>query len=159
RDALVYSIPRIFRLRDTTGNGVADQREPLYGTYEFRDTHGMTSAFTPGFDGWIYACHGFSNRSTIRGKAGPAITMHSGNTFRRRSAGSRLEQWTWGQVNPFGLCLDPWGNLYSADCHSEPIYQLLRGGYYPSFGKPHDGLGFAPVMITGYRGSTAISGV
>ena len=25
---------------------------------------------------------------------------------------------------------------------------LLRGGYYPSFGKPHDGLGFGPEMMT-----------
>jgi putative heme-binding domain-containing protein len=159
RDALVYSIPNIYRLRDSTGDGVANQRDILYGAYEFRDTHGMTSAFTLGFDGWVYACHGYANRSTIRGKAGPALTMHSGNTYRIRSDGSRLEQWTWGQVNPFGLCLDPWGNLYSADCHSEPIYQLLRGGYYPSFGKPHDGLDFAPVMVRNYRGSTAIAGV
>src|SRR5207302_4642871 len=72
---------------------------------------------------------------------------------------SRLEQNTWGQVNPFGLCFDALGNLYSADCHSEPVYQLLRGGYYPSFGKPHDGLGFAPSMIFHGHGSTAISGI
>jgi putative heme-binding domain-containing protein len=159
RDALVYSIPNIYRMRDTTGKGSADRREVLYGPYEHRDTHGMTSAFTPGFDGWIYACHGYANRSTIKGKAGPALTMHSGNTYRMRSDGSRLERYTWGQVNPFGLCFDPWGNLYSADCHSQPIYQLLRGGYYPSFGKPDDGLGFAPEMIVNYRGSTAIAGI
>src|SRR5206468_3513385 len=42
---------------------------------------------------------------------------------------------------------------------SQPIYQLLRGGHYPSFGKAHDGLGFAPEMFTGYKGSTAISGI
>ena len=33
-----------------------------------RDTHGMTNAFTWGFDGWIYACHGFSNDSTRAGE-------------------------------------------------------------------------------------------
>jgi putative heme-binding domain-containing protein len=85
--------------------------------------------------------------------------MHSGNTYRFRPAGAHLEQFTWGQVNPFGMCLDPWGNLYTADCHSQPIYQLLRGGYYPSFAKGHDGLGFAPEMYTGYKGSTAIAGI
>ncbi len=159
RRVLAYGIPNIYRLTSTTGKGGADRREVLYGAYGFRDTHGMTSAFTPGFDGWVYACHGFANTSTIKGKAGPALTMNSGNTYRLRPDGSRLEQWTWGQVNPFGLCLDSWGNLYSADCHSQPIYQLLRGGYYPSFGKPHDGLGFAPEMITHYRGSTAVCGI
>jgi hypothetical protein len=44
----------------------------------------------------------------------------------------------------------------SADCHSSPIYQLLRGAFYPSFGKPHDGLGFGPVTIQHTHGSTAI---
>jgi putative heme-binding domain-containing protein len=119
----------------------------------------MTSAFTWGFDGWVYACHGYSNTSTIKGRDGSAVTMHSGNTYRIRPDGAHIEQFTHGQVNPFGLCFDPLGNLYSADCHSQPIYQLLRGGYYPSFGKPHDGLGFAPEMFTGYKGSTAIAGI
>ena len=27
----------------------------------------MTNAFTWGFDGWVYACHGFSNDSTVKG--------------------------------------------------------------------------------------------
>ena len=85
--------------------------------------------------------------------------MQSGNTYRMRPDGSHVEQFTWGQVNPFGLTVDPLGYLYSSDCHSQPIYQLLRGGYYPSFGKPHDGLGFAPETITNYRGSTAIAGI
>jgi putative heme-binding domain-containing protein len=153
REALVYSIPQILRLRG--GN----EREVMVATYGFRDTHGMTSAFTLGFDGWVYACHGYANTSTLAGKDRKKVTMQSGNTYRFRPDGGTLEQWTWGQVNPFGLSLDPWGNLYSADCHSQPIYQLLRGGYYPSFGKPDDGLGFAPEMITGYKGSTAISGI
>src|SRR5207302_2783235 len=36
RQALVYSIPNIYRLRDSTGKGSADRREALYGAYEFR---------------------------------------------------------------------------------------------------------------------------
>jgi putative heme-binding domain-containing protein len=157
--ALVYSIPNIYRMRDTRGTGMADQREVLYATYGFGDTHGMTGEFQWGFDGWVYACHGFANTSTIKAKDGSSIKMHSGNTYRIKTDGSRVEQWTWGQVNPFGLAFDPLGNLYSADCHSRPIYQLLRGAYYPSFGKPHDGLGFGPEMLTHDHGSTAIAGI
>ena len=41
----------------------------------------------------------------------------------------------------------------------KPIWQLLRGGYYPSFGKPDDGLGFGPAMLDNYEDSTAIAGV
>ncbi|HKB39047.1 MAG TPA: PVC-type heme-binding CxxCH protein, partial [Gemmataceae bacterium] len=158
-EALIFSIPAIQRFRDTDGDGKADKREVVYEKYGFGDTHGMTSAFTWGLDGWIYACHGFSNTSTVQAKDGSKVTMQSGNTYRFRPDGSHIEQFTWGQVNPFGLCFDPLGNLYSADCHSQPIYQLLRGAYYPSFGKPHDGLGFGPEMINNYRGSTAICGI
>ncbi len=157
--ALVYSIPNILALKDSKNRGKADSRSVLFKTYGSRDTHGMTNAFTWGFDGWIYACHGFSNTSRVEAKDGSTITMQSGNVYRIKADGSHIEQWTWGQVNPFGLCFDPLGNLYSADCHSRPLYQLLRGAYYPSFGKPHDGLGFGPEMINHDHGSTAIAGV
>jgi putative heme-binding domain-containing protein len=157
--ALVHSIPNIYRLSDTQKTGHADQREVMYGTYGYRDTHGMTGSFTLGFDGWVYACHGFANSSTIKAKDGSSITMQSGNTYRMKTDGSHVEQWTWGQVNPFGLCFDPLGNLFSADCHSRPAMELLRGGYYSSFGKPHDGLGFAPEIMTHGHGATAICGI
>src|SRR6516225_7715440 len=157
--ALVYSIPNIYQLTDTKGSGRADRREVFIGSIGVRDTHGMTSAFTWGFDGWIYACHGYANTSTVKAGDGSAVTMNSGNTYRFKPDGSHIEQYTWGQVNPFGLAFDPLGNLYSADCHSQPIYQLLRGAYYPSFGKPHDGLGFGPEMLTEYKDSTAIAGI
>jgi putative heme-binding domain-containing protein len=157
--ALVHSIPAIWRLKDTDGDGKADSREVAYEKIGFADTHGMTSAFTWGFDGWVYACHGFANNSTVKAADGSSITMNSGNTYRMRPDGSHVEQYTWGQVNPFGLALDPLGNLYSADCHTKPIMMLLRGGYYQSFGKPDDGLGFAPEMIDEYRDSTAIAGI
>ena len=70
-----------------------------------------------------------------------------------------MELWTSGQVNPFGLCWDSWGNLYSADCHSNPITQLIRGAEYPQFGKPAGPLGFAPVMCEHAHGSTGLCGI
>ncbi len=158
--AIAFSIPYIYRFYDDDGDDRADRREILYGRLGYeRDTHGMTSGFRKGLDGWIYACHGFNNTSTITGADGHSITMNSGNTYRFRPDGSRVEQNTWGQVNPFGLTWDDRGYLYSADCHTFPIYQLISGAYYPSFGKPHDGLGFAPTMMGHLHGSTAIAGV
>jgi len=157
---LVWSIPNIWWLEDTDGDGKADKKEKRYGPLGWeRDTHGMNSSFTRGFDGWLYATHGFNNNTTIRGSDGSEVTMNSGNTYRIRLDGSRVEQHTFGQVNPFGMCLDPLGNFYTADCHSAPVYQLLRGAYYPSFGKPHDGLGFGPALMTHAHGSTAICGI
>jgi putative heme-binding domain-containing protein len=157
---IAWSIPNIWLFEDADGDGVADRKEVLYGPFDHtRDTHGNQASFRRGFDGWLYATHGFNNQSRVKGRDGHEVVMHSGNTYRMRLDGSRLEHWTHGQVNPFGLCFDPRGNLYSADCHSSPIYQLLRGAYYPSFGAPHDGLGFAPVTIQHSHGSTAIAGI
>ena len=156
--AIVFSIPNITHWRDTDGDGRADEHETLYGPFGNIDTHGMVNSFTRWIDGWVYACHGFSNKSAPVARDGQGITMQSGNTFRFREDGSRIEQVTWGQVNPFGLTFDPWGNGYTADCHSMPITCLLRGAYYSSFGKPHDGLGFGPDMITHDHGSTGICG-
>ena len=157
--ALVYSIPAIRFAPDADGDGKADELRELYREFGFRDTHGMASSFTRWVDGWVYACHGFANDSEVRGADGHAIQMNSGNTFRMRRDGSHVEQFTWGQVNPFGLAFDPLGNVYSSDCHTLPVYMLLRGARYPSFGKPHDGLGYGPEMISHNHGSTGIAGV
>jgi glucose/arabinose dehydrogenase len=156
---LGYGIPNIFRFEDTDGDGKADKREVLFSTFGFDDTHGMASSFTWTLDGWIHACHGFRNTSSVKGADRDAITMNSGNTYRFRTDGSHIEYHTHGQVNPFGMACDTLGNLYTADCHSKPIYMLLRGAYYPSFGKPHDGLGYGPDMISHSHGSTGICGV
>lgn len=158
-EAIVFSIPNVYRLGDTDGDGKADRREVLLSKYGSNDTHGLTGEFMMGFDGWIYACHGFANQSTVKGKGTGPIHMSSGNTYRFKPDGSRLEHFAHGQVNPFGLAFDPLGNLYSCDCHSRPIYQLLKGAYYPSFGRPHDGLGYGPEMLAHDHGSTAIAGI
>jgi putative heme-binding domain-containing protein len=157
---IAWSIPNIWYFADTDGDDKADHREILFGPLGYeKDTHGMCSSFRMGLDGWVYATHGFNNTSHLKAKDGSTLDLHSGNVFRFRPDGSHVEIWTHGQVNPFGLCWDRFGNLYSADCHSSPIYQLIRGACYPSFGKPHDGLGFAPVMCQHSHGSTGICGI
>lgn len=158
--AVVWSIPNNWLFEDTDGDGRADRRDVLYGPFDHtRDTHGNQASFRRGWDGWLYATHGYNNHSKVRGRDGHEVDMQSGNTYRMRLDGARIEQYTWGQVNPYGLAWDSMGNLYSSDCHTMPIYQLLAGGYYPSFGKPHDGLGFAPELMRHSHGSTAIDGV
>ncbi len=157
---VAFSIPNIWHFEDTDGDGVCDKRTVLYGPFDTtRDTHGMINALRRGWDGWVYACHGFNNDSRVKGTDGHEIHMQSGNVFRFKLDGSRIEHFTHGQVNPFGMCFDEYFNIFTADCHSKPVYQLLRGGYYPSFGKPHDGLGFVPPMMDHLHGSTAICGL
>lgn len=161
KDGVVcFTIPDIWFLRDTDGDDKVDKREKLYGPFDTtRDTHGMCNAFTRGLDGWLYACHGFNNQSKVAGADGHEVVMHSGNTFRMKLDGSRIEHFTHGQVNPFGMAFDRHGDLFSADCHTKPISLLMRGGYHDSFGKPHDGLGYIPNVMEHLHGSTAIGGI
>ena len=155
-----FSIPNIWFLRDTDGDGKADKREKLYGPFDFsKDTHGMCNAFRRGYDGWLYACHGFNNTSHVTGGDGTSITMHSGNTFRFRLDGARIEHYSRGMVNPFGSVIDNYGDFFVADCHTKPVSLILKDGYYDSFGKPHDGLGYVPNVMEHLHGSTAIGGL
>ncbi|MCA9012695.1 MAG: hypothetical protein KDB01_23245, partial [Planctomycetaceae bacterium] len=157
---ICFSIPNIWFLHDTDGDGKCDAREVLYGPFDTtRDTHGMCNAFRRGDDGWIYACHGFNNQSDVAGKDGHRVKLSSGNTFRFRPDGSRIELYTQGQVNPFGLTMDRYGDIYSADCHTKPVTLLLPGGCYDSFGRPHDGLGYVPNVMEHLHGSTAIAAI
>jgi len=157
-EALVYGIPSIFRVTDTDGDGKADNTKAVYSRFGNIDVHGNSNGYRRWLDGWIYGCHGFANHSEVVDGSGQTTVLDSGNTYRFREDGSRFEQFTWGQVNPFGLTFDPWGNLYSSDCHSMPVYMLLRGARYPHFGSKPDALGFGPTMIDHGHGSTGICG-
>ena len=159
KSCILYSIPSVWKYTDTDGDGKADKKEELLTGFGQDDTHGMVNSFTLMPDGWVYATHGFKNQSVVKDRAGHTITMSSGNTFRFRPDGSNLENFTFGQVNPFGLAVDPWFNLYTADCHTKPITQLIRGAAYASFAKPHGGLGYAPHVTDHSHNSTAICGL
>lgn len=159
KGCIVSHVGEILKLTDTDGDGKADRREVLFKGFGTRDTHGMTNSFTLMPDGWVYACHGFANDSRVKGTDGHEVVMNSGHTFRFRPDGSRIEVVTRGQVNPFGIAVDPWFNLYTADCHSKPITQVIPGAYYDSFGKPHDGLGYAPHTTRHDHNSTGLCGL
>ena len=76
-------------LRDTDGDGRADERTKLYGPLGYeRDTHGMQSSFTRGLD-WLHITHGFNNNTTVNAADGSSIRMNSGNTT---ACNSRLER-------------------------------------------------------------------
>ncbi|MCA9082394.1 MAG: hypothetical protein KDA58_17680, partial [Planctomycetaceae bacterium] len=68
---ICFSIPNLWYLRDTDGDDQVDQRIMLLGPFDTsRDTHGMVSSLSRGSDGWIYACHGFNNQSTVNAQDG-----------------------------------------------------------------------------------------
>ncbi len=157
--AIAYSIPHIYHFIDKDHDDMADQRKVLYSGFQYNDTHGMVNNFMRSWDGWIHADHGFANTSTVSGSDGDTIVMFSGNTFRFRPDGSRIELTTTGRVNPYGYAYDEMGYTYSVDCHTSPLYQLIRGADYPHFGKKPTGIGFGPAMMKHEYGATALAGL
>lgn len=156
--AVAYSIPNVLHFTDANGDGKLESQQRIFGPFEYKDTHGMVNNFTDGYDGWIYGCHGFTNRSNIAGADGDSIHLVSGNTIRFKADGSRIEHHTAGRINPFGLAFDELGYLYSTDCHTSPLYQLIRGGDYSQWGK-EEGMGFAPDMKPFENEATALAGL
>ena len=157
--AIAYSIPNIYYFKDTNHDDKVDETVKLFGPFGYNDTHGMINNFVRGFDGWIHSSHGFSNTSRIDAGGGDSLIMFSGNTFRFLPDGSLARQTTFGRVNPFGFAYDERGYLYSVDCHSKPLYQLIPDGDYPHFNKVPTGIGFAPEMMGYELGSTALAGL
>jgi putative heme-binding domain-containing protein len=156
--AMVYSIPNVYKFKDENHDGKPETSKKVMGPFEAKDTHGMVNNFAWGFDGWIHACHGFSNRSTVAAADGDSVHLVSGNTIRFRPDGSRVELTTEGRINPFGLAFDEMGYLYSTDCHTSPLYQLIRGGEYTQWGK-EEKIGFAPDMKPLEDEATALAGI
>ena len=157
--AIAYSIPSIDHYFDRDGDGKVDERKVLYKGFEYKDTHGMINNLVRSWDGWIHADHGFANHSVVAGSDGDTIVLNSGNTFRFRADGSHLEFTTTGRVNPYGYAYDEMGYTYSSDCHTSPIYQLVRGADYPHFSKKSTGIGFGPALMDHNYGSTALAGL
>lgn len=155
---VVFSVPNVYRFSDTNGDDKTEQKKFVLGPFGHQDTHGMVSNFVRGYDGWVHACHGFTNLSMVAGTDGDSVKMISGNTFRFRLDGSRVEQTTFGQVNPFGLVYDEYGYIYSTDSHSSPLHQLINGGDYPHFAKPEI-MAFAPDMKPLEDEATALCGI
>lgn len=156
--AFSFSVPNLYRYFDTDHDDKMERSQFMLGPFGYQDTHGMVSNFIRGYDGWVHACHGFTNYSKFAGTDGDSITLISGNTFRFKMDGSRVEQLTFGQVNPFGLVFDAFGYVYSTDSHSSPLYQLIRTGDYPHFGKMSN-MGFGPDMKSLKDESTALAGI
>ena len=77
-----------------------------------------------------------------------------GLLYRFRPDGSAIELWSAGQVNPFGLTFDPWGNLFAADCHSKPCTMVIRGA--PAIGGMS---ALIPIKNDPEKNETAMAGV
>ncbi len=142
RDGSVYVATRneIFRLRDTKGAGIGDERTPIVhletsGNYP----HNGLSGIAFDFHGDVYFGLGENLGAAYKliGSDGSSITGggEGGNIFRCRPDGSHVERLATGFWNPFQICFDTYGRLFGVDNDpdSRPPCRLLHivpGGDY-----------------------------
>jgi putative membrane-bound dehydrogenase-like protein len=139
----VAAPPSIWKLTDTNGDGVADQREEwLQGktlTGCANDLHGPYL----GPDGWIYWTKGAFAQQTWERPGQPPLVTRASHIFRRHPAASTIEPvMTGGMDNPVDVAFTPAGErIFTATFLEHPqagrrdaLVHAIYGGVY---GKPH----------------------
>ena len=123
------NIPNLWLLKDTTGEGRANQRQSLHFGYGLRvgylghDLHGLR--FGP--DGKLY--YAIGDRGAHLETAGRVVSSpDSGAVFRCNPDGSGLELFATGLRNPQKLAFDDFGNLFTCDNNAD-LGDLARWVY------------------------------
>jgi putative membrane-bound dehydrogenase-like protein len=140
----VAAPPSIWKLTDTTGNGVADKREEWLKAKTLtgcaNDLHGPYK----GPDGWIYWCKGAFAEQTYERPGKPPLVTRAAHVFRARPDGSGIEPvMTGGMDNPVAVAFTPGGEriicgtffVHPAGGHRDGLLHAIYGGVY---GKDHD---------------------
>lgn len=134
----VASPPGIWKLTDTTGDGVADQREMIVGGFDFdgnaADVHGP---FLHPTNGRLYWCHGRKGHKVVQ-KDGTLV--HEGKAsgiWSCRPDGSDVQWHALGSMdNPVEVDFSPEGdlfgvvNLYYNQPRGDTLMHWLYGGVY-----------------------------
>lgn len=102
---IVTQAPEILFIRDTDGDGKADKVEKLYTGLGLRDTHAVINNPRWGWDGWIYATHGYSSSSDVKNAAGETQGTIGSGVIRFRPDGSKIEQYSSKGGNTWGLTI------------------------------------------------------
>ena len=139
----VAAPPSIWRLTDTDGDGVADEREEWFRgetlTGCANDLHGPYL----GPDGWIYWTKGAFAEQTYDRAGKPSLVTRAAHVFRRRPGDPRIEVvMTGGMDNPVDVAFTATGErILTATFVEHPQAGrrdgLLHAVYGGVYGKPH----------------------
>jgi putative membrane-bound dehydrogenase-like protein len=140
----VAAPPSIWKLTDTKGSGVADQRSEWFQGKTLtgcgNDLHGPHL----GPDGWIYWCKGAFAKQTYERPGKRPLVTRAAHLFRSRSDASGIESvMAGGMDNPVAIAFTPGGERIIATTffqhpgggRRDGLIHAIYGGIY---GKDHD---------------------
>ncbi|MGN6545778.1 MAG: PVC-type heme-binding CxxCH protein, partial [Aureliella sp.] len=138
---LVTAAPEILFLRDTDGDGVADQQEVLLTGFQEGNQQLRLNGLRWGLDNWVYCASGGHHANY--GTQTKVTSLRSGKTYEIGSRDFRFQPDT-GAVelesgpSQFGRNRDPWGHWFGVQ-NAHPLWHyviadryLARNPYVPS---------------------------
>lgn len=142
-DGSIYLSTRneILRLRDDDGDGKAEvvQRKLVWLESEGRYPHNGLSGLAFDAKGDLYFGMGenLGASYTLTGSDGSSWSDESegGNVWHVSKDGGRLKRVSTGFWNAFGVCVDPWGNVFATDNDPDAsppcrLLHIVNGGDY-----------------------------
>jgi putative membrane-bound dehydrogenase-like protein len=101
---IVTQAPDILYIHDPGPDGKARKVEKLYTGLGIRDTHAVINNPRWGWDGWIYATHGYSSSQNVtNGDGSKSFGVIGSGVVRFKPDGSAIEQYSSKGGNTWGL--------------------------------------------------------
>lgn len=117
-------------LRDTDGDGRADQRHVLLSGFGTEDTHHIIHTFRGGPDGTLFFNQSIYIHAHVETPWG-VRRLGGGGVWHYRPETGQLEVMTRGQVNPWGHAIDQWGQSFTTDgAYSEGVNYAFPGAAF-----------------------------
>ena len=131
--AIVQHGHDIVFLRDTDGDGKADQREVLLTGFGVQDSHLFPHQFTRAPGGWFWLAQGAFNSGKVTTTKGQTIDFPSTRMARFRPDGSFFEPTSTGPCNIWGLVLTGQGEAFiqEANDYGYPVMPFHEYAWYP----------------------------
>lgn len=125
---LVHQPPKTLFLRDTDGDGAADERRVVLDGWGAGDTHAGPSNLRHGLDNWIWGTVGYSG---FRGVVNGEERRFGSSLYRFRPDGSALEVLCSTSNNTWGLGISETGEVFNSTANNDQIcYLAIPNRFY-----------------------------
>ncbi|HEY2785404.1 MAG TPA: PVC-type heme-binding CxxCH protein [Fimbriiglobus sp.] len=125
---IAYDAKQTVLFTDKDGDGKADERKVLFGTWAENDTHGGPSNMNYGLDNWIYGMQGYNDsRLTVGGET----HRFRQGFYRFKPDASKLEFLRSTNNNTWGFGMSEEGIVFGSTANGNPSeYMPIPNRYY-----------------------------